>query len=128
MINLRSKTIMFILSLIFGAILFSCGGDDDGSTYSNGNGSPGENEIWMQNISFMPDAKTISTGTTITWINKDASSHTVTSGAPGSPTGLFDSGSIGQDEQFSYTFNSAGTFNFYCSFHPDQMQGTITVQ
>ena len=91
-----------------------------GTTTGNTNPSPGTNEVWMQNISFVPSTKTIMTGTTITWINKDASIHDVSSRA-------FTSPDMAQNATYSYTFNVAGTYNYKCIYHTG-MNGTIIVQ
>lgn len=87
-----------------------------------GNPSPGANEVWMQNTAFTPATKTITAGTTITWTNKDATSHDVAS-----LTGVFTSPTMGQGATFSYTFTAAGTYNYRCTFHQG-MNGTIIVQ
>ena len=62
-------------------------------------------------------------GTTVVWVNNDQGvQHTVTSGMPGSNTGLFDSGVMPFNGQYQLTFNSAnalvGEFTYYCSIHP----------
>ncbi len=82
--------------------------------------SPGANEVWMQNTAFVPASKTITVGTTITWTNKDASTHDVSSSA-------FTSPDMGQNATFSYTFTTVGTYNYKCVFHAG-MNGTIIVQ
>jgi len=75
----------------------SCGGNETtGYGTTKPEESPGEKEVWMQNTAFNPRNKTISPGTTITWINKDNFAHTITSGTRNSPDGLFDSGNIGK--------------------------------
>ena len=89
----------------------------------NDSGSPGENEVWMQNTSFKPSSKTISTGTTITWTNKDGFAHTVESNS-----NLFASGNMKKNDTFQYQFDSTGTFKYHCSIHPASMKGTIEVQ
>ena len=89
---------------------------------SGGSASPGVNEVWMQNTAFNPSSKTIMAGTTITWTNKDATSHDVTS-----LTGAFTSLTMDQGATFSFTFTTAGTYNYSCTFHPG-MTGTIIVQ
>ncbi len=90
--------------------------------------SPAQNEVLMQSSKFVPANLTITKGTKITWTNKDSYDHTVTSGTPGHPTGLFDSGNIAAGGTFNYTFDSTGTYQYYCRIHADIMQGTITVQ
>jgi plastocyanin len=99
---------------------------NDTSTNSTGN-TPAANEIFIQGMAFSPANKTISIGTTIKWTNKESITHTVTSGVPGSPSGLFDSGNVGLNGVFSFTFSQAGTFKYYCKIH-SSMTGTITVQ
>jgi plastocyanin len=84
-------------------------------------------DIAMKNISFQPGEITVKVGTTVTWTNDDPSSHTVTSGTRGNPSGLFDSGNVGPGGTFSFTFNEAGTFDYYCKIHPG-MDGVIIVE
>jgi len=83
-----------------------------GGTGSKGVTTPGANEVWIQDIAFDPSTITIITGTTITWTNKDAIGHSVTS-----DTGVFDSGIINASGTFSYTFDTAGTFPYHCKVH-----------
>ena len=75
----------------------------------------------IANFAFGPDALTVSAGTTVTWTNYDTSPHTVTAN-----DGAFDSGTIAPGETFTFTFESEGSFDYICSFHPN-MTGNITV-
>jgi len=65
---------------------------------------------------FLPDSLTIQAGDTVVWTWK-GSSHSVTSGYPGQPSGVFDSGIHGSGFTFSFTFQNAGTFLYYCMPH-----------
>jgi len=65
---------------------------------------------------------TISTGTTITWVNSDGVAHTSTSDG-----NQWSSGSIAPGGRFNFTFQSAGRFTYHCQIHPN-MIGTIVVQ
>lgn len=76
---------------------------------------------------YVPSKLTIPRGGSVTWQNQDSGFHTVTSGKYENPDGLFDSGHIDPDNSFSYTFNTSGTFDFFCTLHP-WMYGVITVQ
>ncbi|HEV8543224.1 MAG TPA: Ig-like domain-containing protein, partial [Verrucomicrobiae bacterium] len=79
-------------------------------------------------FSFSPRNRTISPGDTIMWMNDDATTaHTSTSGAPGVPDGVWSSGLLSPGQSFSHTFDSAGTFAYFCSVHTF-MTGTIVVQ
>lgn len=83
---------------------------------------PGQNEVYMQSLSFNPSTLTVSQGTTVTWTNKESVAHTVTSN-----TSAFSSGSLSKGGTFSHQFNTVGTFPYHCSFHSG-MTGTIIVK
>lgn len=68
----------------------------------------------------------VAVGVSVTWTNKDNVPHTVTAGAPGAESGVFDSGVINQGGSFSFTFDREGTFPYFCKIHTS-MQGTVTV-
>jgi plastocyanin len=76
----------------------------------------------IKNFAFSPATITVAVGTTVTWTNNDAMKHTVTS-----KTGVFDSSLMSQGATFSYTFNTAGDFEYYCTLHP-YMVGHVIVQ
>lgn len=76
---------------------------------------------------FDPKEIHIIPNSTVTWINNDNVTHTVTSGDPQQGSdGKFDSGLLKPGKEFSQTFNEVGTFNYYCQIHP-AMTGTIIV-
>lgn len=75
----------------------------------------------LGNRSFAPDALDIAVGTTVTWTNTDSTSHTTTSNASG-----WDSGIIAPGRQFSFAYQTAGTFPYHCAIHPG-MVGTVVV-
>jgi plastocyanin len=86
-----------------------------------GSGSPGTDEVWIQGMSFTPSTITVTAGTTITWTNKDAVAHTVTS-----TTGIFNSGSIPQGKTYSQLFSTTGSYPYFCSIHTS-MAGMVVV-
>jgi plastocyanin len=53
----------------------------------------------------------------VTWVNHGAVQHSATSGTPGSPAGLWDSGLLSTGGSYTHVFTSAGTFHYYCSLH-----------
>ncbi len=79
-------------------------------------------EVKIDNFVFGPQTITVPVGTTVTWTNKDDIPHTVVS-----TEGVFKSKVRDTDEQFSYTFDKAGTYPYFCSVHP-KMTGTVVVQ
>lgn len=89
----------------------------------DGAGVPQEGQIYYD-----PDVITVSVGTVVIWDNLDTVAHTVTSGSPaGGPDGLFDSSLFAGGESFQYTFDTAGTIQYYCIVHP-WMVGTVNVE
>ncbi len=81
---------------------------------------------------FTPYPININVGDTVTWTNRDAQPHTVTSGIPAEgPDGNFDSSPnfsplIVAGATFSHTFEEEGEFPYYCALHPNQI-GTVIV-
>ncbi len=101
-------------------------------TYGGGGGGGGgvpANQVWMQGTAFNPATRTVAVHTTVTWINQDPIGHTVTKSS--GPGAAFDSGTLGQSAQFQVTFDSAGTYEYYCKIHGSPgagMHGTVVVQ
>ncbi len=76
---------------------------------------------------FTPATVSIAGGGTVTWPKDDASAHTVTSGVPEGPDGMFDSSLILGGATFAHQFNEAGTFSYFCMVHPWQV-GTVIAE
>jgi len=69
---------------------------------------------------FVPTTTTIKKGMIVTWTNQDSAAHTVTGNGWGSDQ-------LQYNQSYSYTFNTAGAFDYHDTNHP-VMQGTINVQ
>lgn len=82
--------------------------------------------VTIEGLHFTPQDLTVPVGTTVQWTNKDIAMHTVTSGFPGEPDGIFDAGVLKQNAQYSVTFDKAGEYKYYCQIHPF-MHGTVVV-
>ena len=80
-----------------------------------------EIEAAIEGFAFVPGTIEIKVGTTITWTNNDSAPHTVTANDRS-----FDSGRMEQGQTFSFTFEEAGSFDYFCEYHPG-MSGTIVV-
>lgn len=70
---------------------------------------------------YAPGQLDVLVGTTVTWLNVDRSTHTVTE-----DDDSFDSGHISPGESFSRVFPTSGTFRFHCTIHRF-MRGTLSV-
>jgi plastocyanin len=78
--------------------------------------------VKIEEFAFSPPSLTVMVGMSVTWLNKDDIPHTVVS-----KTRLFKSKALDTDDSFSFTFNEAGTYEYFCSLHP-HMMGTIVVE
>ena len=78
--------------------------------------------VKIDNFTFAPSTLTVKAGTHVTWRNEDDIPHTIASSAR-----LFKSKALDTDDSFSFTFNDAGTYEYFCSLHP-HMKGTIVVE
>ena len=79
-------------------------------------------EVKVDNFSFSPQTITVAPGTTVIWTNRDDIPHTVVSDDK-----VFKSKVLDTDEKFSFTFDKAGNFPYFCSIHP-KMTGKVIVQ
>ena len=89
-------------------------------------------DIEAISIKFAPETITVAAGTTVRWVNGEAITHTITSGAwtgvdpdtgiraDETPDGLFDVtlSPAGEDgDSFEYTYETPGTYPYYCDIH-----------
>ena len=80
------------------------------------------------NECFVPATVTVDVGGEVTWSNDDTAAHTVTSGsAVDGPDDIFDSGFFEAGTTFDVTFDTAGTFPYFCMIHP-WTAGTVIVE
>ena len=85
--------------------------------------------VSIKNMAFNPRTVTVHVGAKVVWTNDETTGmpHTVTSGTPGAPSGLFDSGTLTPGQSFQFVFNTPGTFVYYCRIHGAAMTGAIVV-
>jgi plastocyanin len=120
--NLKFLSVISIAGL---ALFFtSCSSNPSNSTSGNGGvgGGGGGNTVSISGFQFSPNSLTVKAGTTVTWTNKDATTHTVTS-----DNGAFtSSGNLATNDTYSFMFAAEGSFPYHCAIHPS-MKGTIVV-
>ncbi|HEX5457059.1 MAG TPA: SIMPL domain-containing protein [Candidatus Nitrosotalea sp.] len=95
---------------------------------TSGSGASATADCVSTNDCFTPNPISVKPGTQVTWKNDDKVAHTVTSGKPSdSNTGTaFDSGLIKPGQTSQFTFQNAGTYDYFCAVHP-WMTGTVNV-
>ena len=81
-----------------------------------------ENVVTIDNFTFTAPELTVAVGTTVKWVNHDDIPHNVVN-----KDKLFRSKALDTDDSYSFTFASAGTYDYFCGLHP-HMQGKIIVK
>lgn len=141
----RRQTIAGIASLTVASSLAGCTGGGDGDDGD-------ENLVEMTDeLVFDPETITISVGETVTWENTGSVGHSVTAyeddipdGAEYFASGGFDTeqaardgfsagdtdaGDIPEGESYEHTFETAGTYEYFCIPHEGGgMAGTVEVE
>ena len=81
----------------------------------------GEVHVGIDNFTFNPTTITVPVGTKVEWENNDDIPHSIVEA-----TGRFHSAALDTEDKFGFTFNQAGTFDYFCGLHP-HMIGKIVV-
>jgi len=79
--------------------------------------------VEIKDFAFGPGSITIPVGGSVTWTNMDPDPHTATA----QDRAVLQSGTLEQGDSFTQAFTTAGTYEYFCEFHPN-MKGTIIVQ
>jgi LPXTG-motif cell wall-anchored protein len=77
--------------------------------------------VTMADFFFSPGSVTVSVGDTVTWRNTGQAPHNATA-----DDGSFATETINGGQSTSHTFDSAGSFSYICTIHPN-MHGTVRV-
>ncbi len=114
--------------------LAACGESAEDSAQRADPGS----EVTIETFAFTPETLRVQVGETVTFRNLDDILHTATSGLPkkqgvpgvskdrpAQPDGLFDE-ELELDDSFTFTFDQAGTYVYYCDIHSG-MRGKVIV-
>jgi amicyanin len=76
--------------------------------------------ISIDNFTFAPAELTVPVGTVVTWTNRDDIPHTIVENNK-----TFRTKALDTDDSYSFTFTTAGTFNYICGIHPFMMGKVI---
>jgi plastocyanin len=100
---------------------------------STGSTTPGNTEptsvdsldvtIDIIDYAYQPPNISVPNGARVTWVNDDKVAHTATE----KENSEWDTEVIHQDQGVTVTFQTSGTFTYYCTIHP-YMLGTLTVR
>jgi plastocyanin len=112
----RDLVIALLLGPVIGAMLAF------GTVAAQDAAKKDANEITIDNFTFTPKELTVAVGTTVKWVNHDDIPHTIVEKKT-----TFRSKALDTDDSYSFTFTSAGTFDYFCGLHP-HMVGQVIVK
>jgi plastocyanin len=107
-------------ALLLGVLAVAAIGCASANSAANASPVPTTSVDLPKSYKFVPAAITVKAGSTVTWTNDDNFTHSVQ--LDGAQPLVMKPGT-----QVSQTFDTAGTFHYICSFHPQNMQGTVVV-
>lgn len=92
------------------------------ATVAMADGHAKKHTVQIKGFAFEPAEITVSAGDTIEFINADGAPHTATA-----DNSSFDTGRLSKGEAGAVQFSEAGTFDYFCKFHPG-MRAKVIVQ
>lgn len=102
--------------------LGACGGDSDLEAKGGGGADTGDKTVVMKDIAFKPERIAIRRGETVTWKFEDKGiPHNVIADDGSFKSDTVDSGT------FEHKFETAGSFPYTCTVHPDTMKARVVV-
>ena len=124
----KSAYSLFVLLTVFSIIAITPSAFADHSKVDInmvvGSSTPG---CETNNMCYMPYNAALDIGGEAMWHNVDTMAHTVSSGTPAEGLDdVFDSSLVPAGGMFSYKFEEAGTYDYFCMVHP-WMTGIVTV-
>ena len=78
--------------------------------------------ITIQDFQYSPGNLQLPVGGKVTWTNRDSAPHSATDVG-----GAWDTGVFGKGKSATVTFGATGTFDYFCSVHPN-MKARLVVQ
>ena len=96
------------------ALAAGCGG---GSQPEGGGGTT----ITIRNYDYSPRRIDVTVGQTVTVVNRDSASHSVTA-----EDTTFDTGAFGKQKR-TLTLSVPGTYTYFCTVHPSMPRGVVHV-
>jgi|SRR5581483_4928995 len=104
-------------ALLITAALFACSAGSGKTANTN------VKTVLIDHFKYQPDTLAANVGDTIEWKNVDIVPHTVTAADRKS----FDSGHIANGAYWRFTFSKRGTYDYFCTLHPN-MAAKVIVQ
>lgn len=124
--SVRRRTVLNRVGTLaaFGAFAGCSQGGDSGDAGQDGS------TVSMSNTAFSPLRLAVESGTTVTWENQDSVTHTVVAAQfhSSATDWSFESDQVQAGQSTTYTFESAGVYEYYCDVHgQSNMCGAVLV-
>ena len=120
-----------VLVVAVAALAFSgCGGDGDGGAPAPAAAGGGAPRVEIKTFQYQPDPVEVKAGDTVTFVNADDTTHTVTAGTRKLPDKTaFDEELGPKDGTAKVTFDEPGTYDYFCTLHTGPgMTGKVVVK
>ncbi|AUV82498.1 copper-binding protein [Salinigranum rubrum] len=149
----RRRAVKCVGAVLLGVTLAGCSGDggNGGSDGDSGNGSGTTTVEMTDELVYDPEQVTVGEGDTVVWETVGAVGHSVTAYEDGIPEGAeyfasgefdteqaardayvpgdTDAGDVPSGESYEHTFDTAGTYEYFCIPHESsEMVGTVVVE
>jgi len=95
------------------------GADSSGDPLTNGGTSEA---VVIRDFTYSPGNLVVPVGATVRWTNRDAAPHSATA-----TDGSWDTGLLSRGDNAEVTFTQPGTFEYFCTVHPD-MKARLVVE
>jgi plastocyanin len=118
---LNTSTLAF--ALVIGLALLTSIRGKESETKGSALPQNASTEVAIDHFTFSPRTLTVPVGATVIWTNEDNVRHVVAS----ADSRFEKSPPLNSGQRFSNTFETAGTYPYFCSIHP-RMTGMIIVK
>jgi plastocyanin len=112
---------LVVVLLAASLALVACGGEDAETSDVPATVTTGPRTTEIRGNKFESPMK-VAVGSQVTWVNSDSIPHNVIA-----DEGSFRSDTLEDDDTFVHTFDTAGRFEYTCTFHPG-MDGVVEVE
>lgn len=105
-------------------VLALAGCADDAAEVVDDDASAAGTTVVVQEFAFQEASALAEPGASVTWDNQDEVGHTVTSGTPNEPTGVFDE-ELPAGGEVTISMEEPGEYPYYCRIHPDMVADIV---
>lgn len=119
------QSIARVAAFAIATLAVACAGSAGPAPATQGSSANVSATVTYKNFAVSPTSVEVKAGEAVAFKNDDSQQHTVSGGRPGAK-GPFDQ-KVDGGQTTQVVFDTAGTFDFFCEFHPS-MTGKVTVR